>query len=138
MATHVVAAGDTPSSLARRYTGDATRWRELCRANPQLATHAQWGCVFPAPGKIINLPADWVPEPAAATPAPPQPTPDVVDQPAAAQGPMTPEQVLRETSAAPPRSAPPSLLGNKPLLLLVGAAAAAAVAIMILKRKGKA
>jgi hypothetical protein len=133
MATHVVVAGDNPSALARRYTGDATRWRELCRANPQLRTHAQWGCVFPAPGNALNLPADWVADaPAAATPAPVAPAPAPADE-----GPLTVQEVEELAPAAPSRQQA-SMLDNKGLLLIVGAAAAVAVAIVVLKRKGRA
>lgn len=60
--THVVRADGTdwPSQLALQYTGDASRWPELCEANPQLAPHPKWGCVYPPAGSLINLPPSWV------------------------------------------------------------------------------
>ena len=59
---HVVKGDGTdwPSQLAREYTGDPGRWLELCEANPDLARHPEWGCVYPPPGVEINLPASWV------------------------------------------------------------------------------
>jgi hypothetical protein len=58
---HIVQANDNPTKLAIKYVGDSKRWPELCAANPQLAKHADWGCVFPAVGKSINLPDSWAP-----------------------------------------------------------------------------
>jgi hypothetical protein len=58
---HIVQANDNPTKLAIKYVGDSKRWPELCAANPQLAKHAEWGCVFPAVGKSINLPDSWAP-----------------------------------------------------------------------------
>lgn len=56
---HIVQSNDNPTKLAIKYVGDSKRWPELCAANPQLAKHAEWGCVFPAVGKAINLPDSW-------------------------------------------------------------------------------
>ncbi len=58
---HIVQANDNPTKLAIKYVGDSKRWPELCAANPGLAKHADWGCVFPAVGKSINLPDSWAP-----------------------------------------------------------------------------
>lgn len=34
--THVIRSGDTPSAVAKLYTGDGGRWRELLPENPAL------------------------------------------------------------------------------------------------------
>lgn len=60
MATHTIKAGDTPWSLAVKYVGAGTRWKELCAANPQLPKHATYGCVFTV-GKVLTLPESWAP-----------------------------------------------------------------------------
>jgi hypothetical protein len=70
MATHIVRSGDYPWKLAVEYVKDGNRWRELCAANPQLAKHATYGCVFPKVGTAINLPDSWVPASATLTATP--------------------------------------------------------------------
>ncbi len=59
--TYVIQKDDNPSVLARRFTGDANRWRELRAANPTMTVDNKTGNFkyFPA-GKTINLPASWV------------------------------------------------------------------------------
>lgn len=59
---HIVKANDNPTKLAIQYVKDSKRWPELCAANPNLAKHSEWGCVFPAVGKAIKLPDSWVTE----------------------------------------------------------------------------
>ena len=81
---YVVKSNDTPSKLAKLYDGDEGKWPELCKANPQLKTHPDWGCIFVV-GKTIQLPNTWrkLPTPVAPVPGPvpqpigpPIPTPD--------------------------------------------------------------
>jgi hypothetical protein len=79
--TYVVRRGDTLSAIAGRVFGDAKRWREILRENPQV-TNAN--LIFP--GDALLLPA---PEPVAA-----------VEAPAEAAGGGEPAATAEETAAA--------------------------------------
>lgn len=65
--TYTVRAGDTGSSIAKYYTGNANRWTELVTANPETKD-AQYG-LKANPGKVLKIPASW-PDPTGASPAP--------------------------------------------------------------------
>jgi hypothetical protein len=91
---YTILYGDNPSKLAVKFTGKASRWPELCAANPQLPKHPTYGCVFTV-GKPVTLPASWEPAitfttqpvPASTTPAvaaSPQPGGTAAPTPAAA------------------------------------------------------
>lgn len=118
MATHTIKSGDTPWSLAVKYTGAGTRWKELCSANPQLPKHATYGCVFTV-GKVLTLPDSWVPEqnvekplyavvpavnPTVQPTSPVQPLP-TVDQ-------TMPKQVVSPIPAKPAYVAPAPITGG--------------------------
>lgn len=49
--TYTLAAGDTLSSIATRFYGDAKRWHEIVKHNPGLSPRRL------KPGRVINLPA---------------------------------------------------------------------------------
>ena len=55
----VVAEGDSPGSLAKRLTGDASRYRELVAANPQKPTR---GATFATleEGEELEVPEAWI------------------------------------------------------------------------------
>lgn len=55
--TYTAVKGDTGSSIALKFTGNAGRWTELRDANPGTA-HAQYGMAF-QPGRVLTLPASW-------------------------------------------------------------------------------
>ena len=50
--THVVQPGDNFSSIAERYLGNASLWREVWHANPQVAEPARLTV-----GEVLNIPA---------------------------------------------------------------------------------
>lgn len=57
LATYIVKAGDTGSSIAKAYTGNPNRWPELVTVNPG-SKDARYG--FKANvGQRINIPASW-------------------------------------------------------------------------------
>lgn len=62
--THTVKAGDTGTSIAKTYTGDPNRWRELAKANPKTTSSARgpnvakWGMVI-YPNEVLTLPSGW-------------------------------------------------------------------------------
>lgn len=62
--TYVVKSGDTGQSIAKQFTGDVNRWRELAKANPKTTSSARgekvatWGMVIYA-GETLTLPASW-------------------------------------------------------------------------------
>jgi hypothetical protein len=62
MANYTIVSGDTPSSLANRFTGTPSRWPEICAANPQLKKHPTYGCVWYT-GNVVQLPSSWVATP---------------------------------------------------------------------------
>ena len=70
---HVVAPGESLTSIAEEYTGDSAAWRALAEANPELTGPAQL-----RPGQVLELPDDWRPRPPeggprVAAPAPAKP-----------------------------------------------------------------
>lgn len=67
--TYVVAKGDTMSLIAKSYTGNAARWPELAKANPQVKDP---NLIYV--GQVLTLPDGWGPKPATPT-APPVTTP---------------------------------------------------------------
>jgi len=85
LATYIVKSGDTGSSIAKAFTGNANRWPELVTVNPSTKD-AKWG--FKAyPGQRINLPASWP----SGIPVPlPSPTPPPVPHPIAVPPPPSP------------------------------------------------
>lgn len=77
----VIKAGDTPSGLAKTFVGNANKWPEFCKANPQFKAHPTYGCVFFA-GNNAHLPANWPVSPGGSPPAPiPGPVPQPVGPP---------------------------------------------------------
>lgn len=56
--TYLVKKGDTGIKVAEKITGDGTRWRELLKVNPTLASE-KYGIALYA-GKRINLPPAWI------------------------------------------------------------------------------
>ena len=123
---YIIQAGDTPSKLAKFYTGKEGRWPEFCKANPQFKSHATYGCVFYV-GNKAKIPDAWVPPPSvdvdAGTSAAAAATGPVVETPV---GPATQEQV--EASAG---------MGK---VVLIGAAAVAVLIVgaYAMKRKAQA
>lgn len=63
--TYVTKRGDLGSTIARDFTGDGNRWRELRDANPWTA-HPTYGMAF-NPGSVLTIPASW-PVPGSVTP----------------------------------------------------------------------
>lgn len=57
--TYVVLAGDNPSKIAAKLTGNAGRWRELVGANPQKPRSKDGNFATLSTGERINLPASW-------------------------------------------------------------------------------
>lgn len=70
--TYTAQKGDTGSSIAFKFTGNAGRWTELRDANPGTA-HATYGMAF-QPGRVLTLPANW-PGGVSTAPAPSSPVP---------------------------------------------------------------
>jgi nucleoid-associated protein YgaU len=71
-AVYVIKPGDSASAIARKFTGDASRWHELMDANPNLTAktvpdqHGQGMITLVTPfnpGQILKLPASWPPVP---------------------------------------------------------------------------
>jgi nucleoid-associated protein YgaU len=57
LATYIIKAGDTGTSIAKAYTGNGNRWPELVTVNPSTKD-AKVG--FKAyPGQRVNIPASW-------------------------------------------------------------------------------
>lgn len=52
---YVVEPNDNPSLIAKKFTGDPSRWRELAQANPE----ANLASAFIHPGQRLRVPADW-------------------------------------------------------------------------------
>jgi len=57
--TYRVVAGDSPSRIAKRLTGNDGRWRELVAANPQKAKQPNGNFKSLLPGEVLQLPASW-------------------------------------------------------------------------------
>lgn len=69
---YVIKSGDNPSMLAKKATGDGTRWRELLSVNPSLKvkqTRDETGKLIAThvvpfnPGQLLNWPPGWAPLP---------------------------------------------------------------------------
>ena len=77
----VIKSGDTPSKLANAYVGNANKWPDFCKANPQFKKHPTYGCEFFA-GNVAHLPASWPATPGGGAQAPvPGPVPQPVGPP---------------------------------------------------------
>lgn len=66
-ATYTVKSGDTGVSIAKKFTGDGNRWKELKAANPAIASRPDpkgWGMVIYA-GDVLKLPTGWPSTPGA-------------------------------------------------------------------------
>lgn len=68
--TYLVTAGDTMSSIARNFTGNANRWTELAKANPKVSNPDKIQV-----GMVLNIPSSWGTKPTAAPVAAPTTTP---------------------------------------------------------------
>jgi hypothetical protein len=84
--TMTIQSGHIPSAIAKYYTGDALRWKELYVVNPDLGAPTAMGFPNWRVGKSITIPATWNPSgkplprpfstplrPASPTPATPAP-----------------------------------------------------------------
>lgn len=67
---YTIKSGDSGSAIARKFTGDAGRWRELLASNPTLKVVQTENANGPVtlikpfnPGQTLKLPADWPPTP---------------------------------------------------------------------------
>jgi nucleoid-associated protein YgaU len=69
-ATYVIKAGDTPFGLAKRFTGQGSRFKELLPPNPELKvvdTRDDNGTIIAThyvpfnPGQVLKLPPTWPP-----------------------------------------------------------------------------
>ena len=78
--TYTVIAGDTGEKVAQKFTNNKSRWPELVKVNPKLAS-AQYGIALYT-GHKINLPASW--------PATAQYSPTVTSAPAPVVAPVPP------------------------------------------------
>lgn len=101
---YVVEKGDSPSRIAQKLTGKASRWTELKAANPSKATRIANGQLYFYDGKgygeTLNLPTSWVQPPSSNPPAPaPVPSSPVpMVTPAAAPAP----EVIATPAYTPP------------------------------------
>lgn len=58
--TYTIQHGDYPVGLAKRFTGDGNRWREILPLNPQLKRHSKTGNITNFhPGVVIKVPDSW-------------------------------------------------------------------------------
>lgn len=57
LATYITQKGDTGTSVAKKFTGDGNRWRELLTVNPTLKD-SKYGIKWNV-GQRINLPSSW-------------------------------------------------------------------------------
>lgn len=84
--TYVVRRGDTLSAIAGRAFGDAKRWREILKENPQVANpnliFPGDALLLPAPEPVVVVPAD-LPVEVVAAPAPAEVAPTAEAAPAA-------------------------------------------------------
>lgn len=129
---HIVTKGDSPWTLAVKYVNNGNRWPELCKANPQLPKHPQYGCVFTL-NKPVKLPDAWVPAmPVAPGPGGgPGPSGPVMPiAPGPGPGPVQPG--LEPSAALAPQSSP---INTK--VILIGAAVIAVVVVGVYAMKRK-
>ena len=68
---YVVLSGDNPSSIAKRYTGDPNRYRELAAANPDKSARILAGKIYV--DEVLTLPDAWPSSPV--SPGAPAPAP---------------------------------------------------------------
>lgn len=66
--TYKVLAGDNPSSIALKFTGNGANFRELAAANPDKSARILAGTIYA--GEIMTLPDKWPATPAFGTPPP--------------------------------------------------------------------
>lgn len=124
----VIKSGDTPSKIAKTYVGDANKWPEFCKANPQFPKHPTYGCTFFA-GNTAHLPATWPATPGGAPQAPmPGPVPQPVGPPVATPG--TPE-----AEAAPSSSSLIAGLDTKKVMIAGVVVGGIIIAVYAAKRK---
>lgn len=58
--TYMIQAGDYPVGLAKRFTGDGNRWKEILPLNPKLKRHPKSGNVTNFhPGVVLVIPDSW-------------------------------------------------------------------------------
>jgi hypothetical protein len=131
----VIKSGDTPSKFATAYVGNANKWPEFCKANPQFKPHATYGCVF-YPGNVAHLPATWPATPGGAPPAPmPGPVPQPVGPPIPTPGP----DVITPGAPDAPSSSSSLLAGLDPTKVMIGGAVVAGAIVLLyaMKKKSK-
>ena len=90
--TYTVKKDDNPSLIAKAYTGDPGRWRELIKANPQKPVDPKTGNFkYLNAGDVLNLPVSWSPPPVVTIPADGKPLPPMLPgtPPPAASTPTT-------------------------------------------------
>ena len=56
-ARYTVRPGDSPWLIAKRYTGDGGRWRELAHANPHKRLAVSGFSIYP--GEVLAIPESW-------------------------------------------------------------------------------
>lgn len=85
---YVVEAGDYPTRIAQKLTGNANRWKELLPANPRkpVAKTGKFAGSFATlnAGEVLNLPSSWQ-KPNPSTSSIPTPTPTLKPDPSAPQ-----------------------------------------------------
>jgi hypothetical protein len=101
--TYTVQAGDNPSLVARKFTGNDARWKELQAANTKYNLLNQFWV-----GMVLKLPATWPDEPLPVKPAPtptpaPAPTPTPAVAPAPAPAPTGATYVISATDGIGPK-----------------------------------
>lgn len=70
MTVHRVRRGDTPYNIAKRYSGDGNRYRELLEANPGFKADTKSGWKQLMTGDVIAIPEGWSNPDAPVEPAP--------------------------------------------------------------------
>lgn len=133
---YIIQKNDTPSKLAKFYTGKENRWPEFCKANPQFPKHPQYGCTFYV-GKKATLPDSWVQTVADPTTGQPVVIPIAQAAPtatAAATGPAV------TTAVGPATEQQVAASSSSGKIILIGAAGVAilVVAVYAMKRKAQA
>ncbi len=125
----VIKSGDTPSGLAKTYAGNAAKWPEFCKANPQFKSHPSYGCTFYV-GNVAHLPATWLaPAPSG---SPPAPIPGPVPQP------VGPAVHTPSSAAAAQEAAAPSLIaGMDSKKVIIGGALVAGLIVAVYAAKRK-
>jgi len=117
--TYTVISGDFPIKIAKKFTGDDGRWRELIKANTQKPTDPKTGnfkTLFP--GEKLFLPASWPSTPIGVEPP--------IIPPAKREPPKEPPEPDK-----PPPVGPPDVLPKTPPSPLMTLKAIAAVQIQL-------